>query len=175
MSAHEGQQMFAPHTHKKEHRLAIPVGRHLSTACCLALTTSLLLGCGGGGGDPPIIVPPPGKQVPTLVSGPSPFVPGCTVATNPGEILATNGEVDGSIAVNPTNPKNLVGIWKQDRWEFGGGAGLLIATTRDSGKTWTRRTPHFSACSGGTSANGGNYERAADPSITFGPDGVAYA
>src|SRR5439155_1914955 len=70
-----------------------------------------------------------------------------------------------------TNPDNIVAVWQQDRWSNGGAHGLLTAYTTDGGATWNTSYPHFSICAGGTAGNGGNYERASDPWVSFAPNG----
>jgi hypothetical protein len=109
----------------------------------------------------------------TLASGPSPFA-GCTAGTAPGSVLYPNAEEEPWVDVNPKNPNNLIAVWQQDRWSDGGAHGLVTAVTHDGGATWLRTFPHFSICAGGTAANGGAYERASDPWVSFGPDGIAY-
>ncbi len=106
-----------------------------------------------------------------LASGPSPFA-GCTVG-GPGTVYV-NSEVEPFIAVNPTNASNIVAVYQQDRWSNGGAHGLVTAVTHDGGATWSRTFAHFSSCSGGTAANGGNYDRASDPWVTFAPNGEVY-
>ena len=106
-----------------------------------------------------------------LASGPSPFA-ACTVG-GPGTVYV-NAEVEPRIAVNPTDPSNLVAVWQQDRWNNGGAHGLVTGASIDGGQTWVRSWAHFSTCSGGTAANGGNYDRASDPWVTFSPNGHAY-
>ncbi len=108
-----------------------------------------------------------------LVSGPSPFAPGCELTPQTGTNFR-NAEVEPWVAANPTDPANIVGVWQQDRWSNGGAHGLLTGVTHNGGATWTRTFAHFSRCSGGTAANGGDYERASDPWVTFAPDGTAY-
>jgi hypothetical protein len=106
-----------------------------------------------------------------LTSGPSPFA-GCTVG-GPGSNYV-NAEVEPWVAVNPTDPDNIIGVYQQDRWDNGGARGLVTAVSHDGGATWSRTWAHFSACSGGTTGNGGNYDRASDPWVTFAPNGDAY-
>jgi hypothetical protein len=112
----------------------------------------------------------------SLASGPSPFA-ACTTGLDPGSPPGTNyvnAEVEPFVAVNPANPANVIGVFQQDRWSNGGARGLTTATSVDGGTTWTRTFPHFSKCAGGTPANGGDYDRASDPWVSFGPDGRAY-
>ncbi len=108
-----------------------------------------------------------------LVSGPSPFTPGCNGAPQNGTNFP-NAEVEPRVAVNPANPGNIIGVWQQDRWSDGGSNGLLTGVSHDGGATWLRTMAHFSRCSGGNVLNGGNYERASDPWITISPNGHAY-
>ena len=106
----------------------------------------------------------------TLVSGPSPFA-SCTIGGGPGAINYTNAEVEPFIAVNPTDPRNIIGVWQQDRWSDGGARGLVAGASFDGGKTWSETPQPFSACA----PNGLSYERASDPWVSFGPDGTAYS
>jgi hypothetical protein len=109
----------------------------------------------------------------TLASGPSPFA-GCTVGGTPTSVLYPNAEEEPWVDVNPTNSQNLIAAWQQDRWSDGGAHGLVTAVSHDGGGTWTETFPHFSTCAGGTPANGGDFDRASDPWVSFGPDGTAY-
>ena len=103
----------------------------------------------------------------------SPFAPGCD-GVPPTGALFTNAEVEPYVAVNPRDPNNLVGVWQQDRWSDGGAAGLRTGFSFDGGRTWGLTAPPFSRCAGGNAANGGDYERATDPWVTFAPDGTAF-
>jgi len=113
----------------------------------------------------------------TLVqaSAPSPFA-NCTtpVLSQFGELNYVNADVEPWLAVNPRDPENLIGVWQQDRFSFGGSRGLVTGYSRDGGQTWRRTFPHFSRCSGGNPQNGGDYDRASDPWVTFSRDGTAY-
>jgi BNR repeat-like domain len=108
----------------------------------------------------------------TVLSGPSPFAD-CDISGQAGTNFL-NSEVEPWVEVNPTDPNNLIAVWQQDRWSNGGARGLLTAASHDGGATWSTTFAHFSTCSGGTTANGGNYERASDPWVTFAPNGDAY-
>jgi hypothetical protein len=106
-------------------------------------------------------------------SAASPFAQGCDGVEATGT-LYQNAEVEPMVAVNSVNPDNIVGVWQQDRWSNGGAHGLLTGVSLDGGRTWTRTAAAFSRCAGGTAANGGDYERASDPWVTFAPDGTAH-
>ena len=109
----------------------------------------------------------------TVVSGPSPFTPGCNGVAQTGTNYP-NAEVEPWVAINPTDPSNIIGAWQQDRWSNGGANGLVTGVSKNGGRTWTRTAPHFTRCSGGNRANGGNYQRASDPWVDFSPDGTAH-
>ena len=109
----------------------------------------------------------------TRVSGPSPFSE-CNILLIPGESNTLNAEVEPWVAVNPGDPANVVGVWQQDRFTFGGSRGLGTGASHDGGQTWHRTFVPFSRCAGGNASNGGDYERASDPWVTFSPNGVAH-
>jgi hypothetical protein len=106
------------------------------------------------------------------VSGVSPFALGCI--GNQAGVNFAGMEVEPSVAVNPTNPVHLVGVWQQDRWSNGGANGTRAAVSYDGGATWTVSTPRFSRCGGGDADNGGDYDRASDPWVTFAADGTPF-
>jgi hypothetical protein len=107
-----------------------------------------------------------------VVSGPSPFA-GCS-APGTSDTVYQNAEVEPRLAINPTNPRNMIGVWQQDRTSGGGARGLVAGATFDGGRTWRESWAHFSDCAGGTAANHGDFQRASDPWVTFGPHGTAY-
>jgi hypothetical protein len=79
------------------------------------------------------------------------------------------------VDVNPTNSQNIVGSVQQDRWSNGGARGLVAGVSMDGGVTWTTVTiPNITLCSGGTVANGGDFQRATDPWLSFSPNGHLY-
>ncbi len=106
-------------------------------------------------------------------SGGTPFTSGCNGAPQSGTNYPGT-EVEPYVAVNPTNSQNVIGVYQQDRWSSGGSNGLVTSFSNDGGKHWSQRVPHFSRCSGGNATNGGDYERATDPWVTFAPNGDAY-
>ena len=104
------------------------------------------------------------------ISGPSPFS-SCT-ADQVGSQEGTNypqSEIEPWIDANPSNARNLIAGWQQDRWSNGGSRGDVSAYTKDAGVTWhTVLVPNTTACTGGT------YKRASDPWISISPNGTAY-
>jgi hypothetical protein len=110
---------------------------------------------------------------PTVASKPSPFPPGCEGVPQSGT-LYENAEVEPRVAVDPADPLHIVGVFQQDRWSNGGSHGLVASTSFDGGATWAESWAHFSICAGGTVANGGDFQRASDPWVTFSPNGVVH-
>ena len=82
-----------------------------------------------------------------------------------------DAEVEPFVGVNPTSPSNIVAVYQQDRYSNGGSKGSVSSASFDGGLTWTtqRAIPADTVCTGG------KYDRASDPWITFGPDGVAHS
>jgi hypothetical protein len=91
------------------------------------------------------------------LSGASPFPGPCGAI-----LIAQRGaEVEPSIAVDPRAPRRIVAAWMQDD-----GRSNLIAASRDGGRTWTRvLVPGLTDCTGGTVSG------AADPWLSFAPNG----
>jgi hypothetical protein len=107
------------------------------------------------------------------VSGTSRFS-GCTAddlagQTRPDSTNFPNSEVEPWVDVNPTDSDNLVGAFQQDRWSNGGARGLVARFSTDGGDSWTE-----SVIPGITSCSGGDYQRATDPWVSFGPDGTVH-
>ena len=106
----------------------------------------------------------------TTISGPSPFAACAASDQVAGNVL--NAEVEPWLAVNPLSSNVAVG-WQQDRWgdpNEGGAHGLVDWSSATGARTWAP----FTSCSGGTAANNGNYDRASDVWLSYGPDGVLY-
>ena len=155
----------------------------------LAAVLSLsLAGCGGGSDSapppaqpvapvsptpPPVVLPALTGDTPVRISGDTPFSANCTGGAL-GGIEYRNAEVEPYAAVNPTNAANIVAVWQQDRWSTGLANGLVGAVTLDGGATWSSTMAPFTRCGGGTAANGGDYERATDPWVTFAPNGNVF-
>jgi hypothetical protein len=100
---------------------------------------------------------------------------GVTAAPDAVE-LATSGRVfldsqtEPWADVNPSDSRNVVGMWQEDRWSSGGARNLVFGTSFDAGKTWTNLP-----LAGITHVAGGDYERATDPWVDFGPGNRVYA
>jgi hypothetical protein len=92
--------------------------------------------------------------------------------TGPSPFGASSVEAEPYFAVNPTDPRNLVGTWTQDkRFDGGGGGGLAIgvAVSFNGGHTWqTGLMP------GLTLATGGTLQVAFDSRLSFAPNGDLY-
>lgn len=113
----------------------------------------------------------------TTISGLSPYPNGNPTACNGAPqtgVLYRNSETEPYLAVNPTNPNNMIAAWHQDRWSTGAAQGLGAAYTTDGGATWTQVNIPFTRCSGGLPRSAGDYERGSDPWISFSPDGTAH-
>lgn len=83
-----------------------------------------------------------------------------------------NTQIEPSIAVNPTNPLNVVTDFQVGRVDGGGDATNGFAVTFDGGQTWTD-----GLLPGLTKNNSpaGPFDRASDAVVAFGPDGTVYA
>src|SRR5438132_7362063 len=97
------------------------------------------------------------------------YKPGPLINLSDPDALAgcdSNGaERECSLAVNPTNPRNIVTAWIGGRFK-----GIGTAVSFDGGKNWQQVViPGTTVCTGGTS------EIAGDPWLTFAPNGDLYA
>jgi hypothetical protein len=103
------------------------------------------------------------------VGGPTPFTNTSDIPGQSGTNYL-NSEVEPRVAVDPTNPLHLVGVYQQDRWSNGGSRGIVAAVSTDGGNTWTNvPLPNQ------TVNDGGNFLRSSDPWVSIGPDGTVYA
>jgi len=130
-------------------------------------SSALLVATALPAGAYPLVV---GAQVPA--SGASPFA-GCTAGPAPGPdpgTVSPNTEIEPFVAVNPTDPANIIGVFQQDRWSTGGSRGLVASRSTDGGQSWAESFAAFSECSGGDPV----YDRASDPWVTFDTAGNAY-
>jgi hypothetical protein len=80
-----------------------------------------------------------------------------------------NSQVEPRVAVDPTNPAHIVGVWQQDRWSNGGAQGIVAGVSFDAGLHWSEGViPGLTVCSGGT------FQRASDPWVSIGPTGTVF-
>ena len=89
-------------------------------------------------------------------------------------VVYRNSEAEPHIAVNPLNTANMIAGWHQDRWSTGGAQSLGAAYTTNGGASWQQVVIPFTRCSGAALRSAGDYERASDPWISFGPNGTAH-
>src|SRR2546421_1161247 len=111
----------------------------------------------------------PARPHPLRVSGASPFA-GCTAG---GTATSTNfpgAEVEPSVTTDLRRPNRVVGAWQQDRWSDGGAHGIAAGFSTDGGRRFHEVTWPVSRCAPG----GLPYDRASDPWVSTGPDGVVY-
>jgi hypothetical protein len=101
-----------------------------------------------------------------VLSGPTPFPAGCPGAAQDDAHIA-GAEIEPAVTVDPSRPGTIVATWQQDLGY--GGRSDLIGTSRDGGRTWSRRTiPGLTRCTGGTA------DSASDPWVAAGGDGTIY-
>ncbi|MFE5537566.1 neuraminidase (sialidase) [Streptomyces sp. NPDC056492] len=106
----------------------------------------------------------------TKVSHGDPYAD-CTIgAMSPDSVVYPGTEVEPYLSVDPRDPKRVVTVFQQDRWNDGGARGLAAAWTTD-GHAFHESTLPFSLCAPG----GADFERATDPWVSTGPDGIVYA
>src|SRR5262245_32664585 len=96
------------------------------------------------------------------VSGTSPFDNNPIEANDPA--VTRNSEVEPYVAVDPTNPKHLVGAWIQDF-----ARGIVSAVSFDAGNTW-----RSVVVPGITQAAGGTSPHSSKPWVSFAPNGTVY-
>lgn len=127
---------------------------------------------------PPLVADPYVATAPVQASGASPFAANCslTPGVDPqsptGEgIVFPDSEVEPWVEVHPTDPDIVAAMWQQDRWSNGGARGNALGFSFDGGTSWSLvNPPGVSDCS----VPAGEFDRASDPWISFGPDGTLY-
>ncbi|WP_274361663.1 sialidase family protein [Paenibacillus thermotolerans] len=102
------------------------------------------------------------------VSRPSP-VAGCRFGGS--GTAFTNAECEPWLAVNPSNPNHLIGVWQQDRWSNGFARAIVAGFSFDGGATWNETPLPFSLCT----TSRFNFGRTVDGWVSIGPDGTAYS
>ena len=106
-----------------------------------------------------------------IVSGASTLT-ACTAGASADFAAAYDDtEVEPQVAVNPTNPNEIIGVAQQDRWPDGGARGLTSWISHDGGASWARLADvPWSACQGGPARFG----RVTDPWVSYDQAGNAY-
>jgi hypothetical protein len=83
------------------------------------------------------------------------------------DIVNYGFSTEPQLAVNPTNPANLIAIWQINRLLYYGSQEAGIAYTFDGGRTWNRTTIPVNQCKGGYA------QRPDDVWVTFTREGRA--
>ena len=151
--------------------------RRLRQVLAMAAAAALLaVGSAVATVDPTVRVSPTASPFGGTASGAA-----CQGATQTGTNYP-GAEVEPFVDVNLANDDNVVGAWQQDRWSNGGSTGQMSAFSTNGGQSWTippisplpdTGQAKFSRCTGGNAQNGGDFERATDPWVSFSPNGVA--
>ena len=83
----------------------------------------------------------------------------------------SNTEVEPQVAVNPTNPAQIVGVSQQDRWPDGGARGLSSWRSTNGATSWSKLADvPWAACQGGPTRFG----RVTDPWVSYDKAGNLY-
>lgn len=115
---------------------------------------------------------PTGTAAGAAVAGEATVVSGETPLPRPWQDNACGSDVehqdweqDNYLAVNPTNPANLIAAWQQD-WQDA----IAVGYSTDRGKSWGTVVPGTTPCTGGiTDLGTGQGFSAIDPWLAFGP------
>jgi hypothetical protein len=117
------------------------------------------------------------RQVMARVSRTTPFAADCNRA-QPPTAAYVDAEVEPYVAINPRHERQMIAVYQEDRYPNDGANGVLAARTSDGGATWSvpplAAQPSFARCSRGDASNGGDYEKASDPWVSFDSEGRAY-
>jgi hypothetical protein len=96
-------------------------------------------------------------------------------AENKDQINYEDTEVEPQIAVNPTDPNNVIGVFQEERWSDGGAHGLLAAVSMNGGLGYANNWAEFSSCSDKPETEYFEHlPRATDPWVSFDKAGRAY-
>ena len=141
--------------------------RHIAIASVVAGTIFVLAGGGTAGAAPYAL----GTDV--NVSTPlSSTLTSCPFGASADFAAAYDStEVEPQVAVNPTDPDEMVGVTQQDRWPDGGARGLSSWMTSDGGTNWAKLADvPWSGCQGGPTRFG----RVTDPWVSYDAAGNLY-
>jgi uncharacterized repeat protein (TIGR01451 family) len=145
-------------------RLPVFLHRVRSSWPAFVLAVGLLVAPAG-----PATAHSPHLTAPHQISGPDPLPQTSSTSCGSGK-YHQDWEFEPTLAVNPTDPANLVAAWIQD-WDDA----IVVGYSRDGGKSWGQARPKTTPCTGGLTDFGTEKGKSViDPSLSFGPDGVAY-
>ncbi len=150
---------------------------HSSSRVAVAVALAALGACGGDNNGNRIVepTPPPFASVPQVKISQAPTLGvNCDGVAVDGTLFPGTA-IEPSVATSAINTANLVAVWQENRWSGGGSQAIGIAASFDGGQTWLQSSAAFSRCTGGSSANAGDYARASNPWVTVSPSGIAYA
>ncbi|HEY8021047.1 MAG TPA: sialidase family protein [Thermoanaerobaculia bacterium] len=86
-----------------------------------------------------------------------------------GSAAQPETEAEPTLAIDPADGRRLLGGYQEDRFDDGGARALTYALSTDGGRHWGEGLlPHL------TQASGGEFQRASDPWLAFGPAHRAY-
>jgi hypothetical protein len=108
--------------------------------------------------------------VPTRLTEASTLNPAAACPPDASGVNFPGSEVEPWLDVDPTDDTNLIAVYQQDRYSNGGAKVNVASASFNAGMTWTQI-----ALPGTTRCSGGDFERASDPWVSFGPTGVAHA
>ena len=105
------------------------------------------------------------------VSGPSTLTACPFGASDDFASAYDDTEVEPQVAVNPTDPDEIVGVSQQDRWPDGGARGLTSWMSTAGGASWAKLPDvPWSACQGGPT----RFSRVTDPWVSYDRAGNLY-
>ena len=114
-------------------------------------------------------------QLVRVSAAPLTLAAGCKRFATDGHVVRGCGSLSLFVAINPSNPTNLIGAWQQDRWSNGGAQGLLVGASFDDGRSWTVSAIPFAHCTAGTPPMAAISSEPPDPWMAVSPGGIAYA
>src|SRR5262249_7978786 len=100
--------------------------------------------------------------LPVEISRPN-AVTGCDSGLHAPGLWTLNDAADNSLAVNPTNPRNIVSAWVGGPYQ-----NIIVGASFDGGRTWRRAPVPMTLCAGGPFLGCG------DPRLSFAANGDVY-
>ena len=147
---------YRPHTTPA---LIRPKGRRGGLKAAWLVAVLAVAGCDNSAQPQPTeaSLPPP-----TVISGSLQLPASCA-----GQAPATRRPAEPSVAVDPSDPRELVAGWLEN--QSPDRVGITVAVSQDGGGSWRRSAlPSLLTCAGGP------YLHASDPWVSIGADGTIY-